>query len=325
MPQLVHLIVADRGEAQSLFQVCQIVLACRDDCNARAGVCDLGGGSEHIADVLIACLLGFFQQVCLYRRIVDQMVYAVCVVPEDTEVLCLRLQGCKTLYHCIAVYHAARIGVHGYAPDRLNGIVFCHQLFNDVHIRTVFLHGNVHQFHAQKFADSEVAVIARHRTEHLYLVILAPRLAAHYAVGHGEGHCPVHDVQAGVAADDDIFRLYTQHGSEECLCFRQTVQTAVVAAVQTVFCLIVVLGQAVGNAVGQIQLFRRGLAAGHIQFQPLCLKCLVLLFTVSGKCFQCFSIHLCYSHDFSPSPHPCELCSFCINLEKPFWESALHF
>ena len=43
------------------------------------------------------------------------------------------------------------------------------------------------------------------------------------------------------------------------------------------------------------------------------------------KMFLIDIIAIGVTHDFSPSPHPCELCSFCINLEKSFWESALHF
>ena len=309
--QLVHLVIADGGEAQRLLQICQVVLAGCDHGDAGARVGDLGGRGEHVADILVTGLLCLLQQVCLYRRIVYQVVYAVGVVPENTEILCLRLQGSKALYNLVAVYHAARIGVHGHAPDRLDGVVFSHQLFYHVHVRAVLLHGDVHQLHAQKFADGKVAVIARHRTEHLHLVILAPGLTAHDAVGHRQGHRPVHDVQAGVAANDNILRLYAQHGSEKRLCLRQAVQTAVVPAVQAVFCLIVILGQAGRDAVGQIQLLRRGLSPGHIQLQTLCLKCLILLFAVCGECFQCFSIHLCYSHDFSPGPHSADSAPFC--------------
>ena len=281
-------------------------------------MCDLRSGSKHIADIFVACFFRFFQQICLYRRIIYQMVYAVSIVPENPEVLCLWLQCGKALYYCIAVDNAAGVGVHRYAPDCLNGVIFCHQLFHKIHIRAVFQHRNVYQLHAQEFTDSKVAVIAGNRAQYLYLVILAPGLAAHHAVGHCQRHCPVHNVQAGVAADNDIFRLYAQHRCKECLCFRQSVQTAIVPAVQSVFCPIIFFCQTGGNPVGQIQLLRRRLTSGHIQLQICCLKCSILLLAFCLKRFQLFPIHFCYSH--------CSLTRPVISgpsLLKKIW-SALH-
>ena len=55
------------------------------------------------------------------------MVYAVGIVPEDTEIVCRRLHGRQSVYHRVAVAYAAGIGMKRYAPHTLyQGIL--HQL-----------------------------------------------------------------------------------------------------------------------------------------------------------------------------------------------------
>ena len=286
MPQLVHLIKTNRCKAQGLLQACQVSFAGCHYCNSAAREGDFRSRCEHIANIFVTNLLCFFQQVCLYRRIIDQMVYTICIIPENPEICCLRLQCCKPLYHFIAIYNPARIGVHRHAPDTLDAFIFCNQLFYDVHIRAIFVHRHIDQFHAKELRYCKMAVISRNRTQELHMIQFAPRCTTQNAIGHCNRHYPVHNVQAGVSIYNNLFRLYAQHRCKECLCFRQSIQNPIVPAVQTVFSPIIALLQAIHHIHAQFQLCWCWLPSGHIQFQIFCLKLLVCLLTFCLKCLQ---------------------------------------
>ena len=58
------------------------------------------------------------------------MVNAVRVIPENTEILSLWGKVCETLYCFIGICDAVRVGVHWYAPDTLDGLVFGNELLD---------------------------------------------------------------------------------------------------------------------------------------------------------------------------------------------------
>ena len=71
MPQLVHLIKTNRCKAQGLLQACQVSFAGCHYCNSAAREGDFRSRCKHIANIFVTNLLCFFQQVCLYRRIIE--------------------------------------------------------------------------------------------------------------------------------------------------------------------------------------------------------------------------------------------------------------
>ena len=216
------------------------------------------------------------------------MMDTICIVPENPEVLCLRLQCSKPLYNSIAVNNAARIRVHRHTPDSLNGVIFCNELFHKIHIRTICKHRYIDHFNAQEFTNCKVTVITRYRTQELYFVIFSPWLAAQHAVGHSKGNCPVHCIQRRISEYNQFFCRNAQHWCQQRLCFRDTIQNTVIAAVQTVFSPIIIFLQNFHHALCQFQLLWSRLSTGHIQLQLFCLISGICSLTVSLKLLQSF-------------------------------------
>ena len=90
---------------------------------------------------------------------------------------------------------------------------------------------------------------------------------------HADGDQVVHQLQAGVAAHENLAGLHAEHIGKQCAGFGQTLQLTVVAGVKAVVGDVVVHLEQVH---GQIHLVRAGLAAGHVQLQIHTLKLLVL-------------------------------------------------
>ena len=82
----------------------------------------------------------------------------------------------------------------------------------------------------------------------------------------------VHHRKAAVAADDDILCRATQDVAEQLFHLRQAIDATVAPAIDTLGTLIISLAGQGQHGVGQIELFWRGSAAGHIELLASGLK-----------------------------------------------------
>ena len=201
---------------------------------------------------------------------------AIRVIPEDTEVVgCARHAG-QAANHLVGIGCAAGIGILRHAPDALDRSVFGHQALHLVHVRAVLVHGNGDHLDAEGLGHAEVPIVTRAGTQPFHLVKLAPRRMAQRAEHPATSHGVVHDVQAGVAEHHHMLGVVVEHDGHKALRLGNAVEHAVVPTVGAIF------GRAVGN-VGdagehghaQVKLCAGGLAARHVQSQPLRLERLV--------------------------------------------------
>ena len=274
MAQLVHLVVADDHRREALAHVLHRVLTAGDGGDARAREGDLARGGEHKDTVLIAVLLGLVQQNRRLDDLIGQVVDDVRLIPEDLEIGGGGLERGKAADRLVAVGVAVGVGVLRHAPDSLDGVILGDELFNHVHVGAVGAHGHGDQLKAHLLGDGKVAVIAGHGAEELAVLDLAPGLRGILETEHhADGDQVIHQLQAGVAAHENLAGLHAEHIGKQCAGLGQTLQFTVVAGVKAVVGDVVVHLEQVH---GQIHLVRAGLAAGHVQLQVHALKLLVL-------------------------------------------------
>ena len=267
MTQLIHLVISDGLYLYLLDDITQIVRRCRQRCYARARKCDLRCRGKLVCQVGIARPLTFCQY--LYQMIlimIVEMMHRVGIVPHDPEVLRRGLEPCKAPYSLIRVGIARRIGILGRAPDALDGRIMRYQILDHIHIRAGRRHGYAYIFDAEIFRDGEMPVISGNDAQKLHLVQLAPRRIAHHTVRHASGDRIVHDIQRGVAVDDDILCRNLHHVRHQLLDLLYTGETAVVAAVGAVRTYqIRITVQCIQQCPGQIELLLARLAPAHVQ------------------------------------------------------------
>ena len=265
--ELVYLVVADRLVLQLIQDVFHIVgRGCqRGDATSREG--DLGGRRDLVDQIGISRALAFRQdldQVVLLR--VVQMMYAVSIVPEDTEVRCGRFQPREPTYSLIAVGDAGRVRVFRHTPDAFDGFVFGNEFFHNVHIRAGLCHRHRDHFDPKVFRDGKVAIVAGHRAEEFHTVQFSPGRIAHDAVCDGTGNGVIHHIQGRIAVNDDRIRRVLHHITQQNACFVNAGQNAVVAAVGAVFAEQIHTGiQDIHHAHGEVELLLGWLPAAHIQ------------------------------------------------------------
>ena len=196
---------------------------------------------------------------------VVQVVNGVGIVPVDPKVHGGGLQAGEAPYGFIGIGDALGVRILGHTPDALDGVVGGHQLLHQVHIRAGGQHGDVDHLNAEILGDGEVPVVAGNGAEELHLVQFAPGGRAHNAADHGPGHGVIHDVQAGVAVDDDLVGPDLHHVGHKLLGLLNAVQHAVVPAVGAVLTgQVAVAAEHIHHAHGEVQLLLAGLAPGHV-------------------------------------------------------------
>jgi len=113
-----------------------------------------------------------------------------------------------------------------------------------------------------------MTVVSGHRAENFHLVQPAPRRVIKDTVDHGTVDRVIHNIQAGVAVDNDIFRLRADHSRDQLLRRLDPVQDTVVSDIRAETApKNRVASQHIHHGLGQIQLFFGRLASGHIQLQ----------------------------------------------------------
>ena len=228
--------MSDRLVLELLHDILQVVGRRRKRGDPAARESDLGRGGELVDQIRIAgSLAGHEDLDQMILPVIVQMMNAVGIVPEDTEVRRSRLEFREAADRLIRVGIAGRVAVLGHAPDSLDRLVLAHQLLDHVHIGAAGIRGNRDHLYAKILCDRKVPVIAGNRAKELDLVQLAPGRIAHDTVCHGSGYSVIHDVQRGIAVDNDVVRIVLHHIADQDLCFMYAGQDAVVAAVSSVF------------------------------------------------------------------------------------------
>ena len=105
-----------------------------------------------------------------------EMMHAIGIIPENAEIGGGGLQPGEAAHRFIIVGNALGIGIFGHAPDALDGIILADQLFNQIHIRSVFFHRNADHLNAEMLANGEMTVVAGDRAEKLHFFQAAPGL-----------------------------------------------------------------------------------------------------------------------------------------------------
>ena len=232
MAQLVHLVVADDHHREAFAHILHAVVTACNGRNTGTREGNLAGRSEHEHAILRAILLAHVQQHGGLDDLLGQVVDDVGLIPEDLEIRGGGLHLGKALDGLIAVSVAIGVGVLRHAPDTLDGIVLCHQLFHNVHIGTVGGHGHADELKAELFSNGKVTVIAGHRAEELTLFHLRPRAGRLREAEHiTDVDEVIHQLQAGVAAHEHLVGLYTEHICKQGAGLVQTLQFAVVAGI----------------------------------------------------------------------------------------------
>ena len=209
----------------------QVAGTCRHCRNARARERDLRGGSKNDRQIDIACFFAFLIKIEEVIRGVGQIMDAVGVIPHDAEIFRGGLECGKTAHCLVGISDAERIGILRHTPDSLDALIAGYQLFHHIHVRAGGEHRDGDKLHAEILCDSKVTVISGRRAQEFDVTLTAPRLASREAVRHAAGNKIEHHVQAGISADNHVFRLYSHHLRENITHFRQAVRHTVVAAV----------------------------------------------------------------------------------------------
>ena len=201
---------------------------------------------------------------------------AIRVIPEDTEVVGRARHAGQAAYHLVGIGCAAGVGILRHAPDALDRSIFGNQALHLVHIRAVLVHGNGDHLDAKGLGHAEVPIVTRTGAQPFHLVKLAPRRMAQRAEHPTTSHGVVHDVQAGVAEHHHMLGVIVEHGGHKALRLGNAVEHAVVSAVRAIFGGAVVdIDDTREHGHAQVKLCAGGLAARHVQSQPLRLERLV--------------------------------------------------
>ena len=289
--ELIQLIMADGLNGHLLFDILQIIIRSGNSRNAGTRKADLRCGAEFIYQIRISGFFTFmqnFQDIILI--IVVQVMYIIGIVPVDAEILSRGLQPCEPAYRFIRISDALRIGILGNTPDSLNRRIFAHKLLHHIHVRAFRSHGNVDHLNPKILRNREMPVVTGHRAEELHDRKLAPGRTAADAMRHGTRHRIIHDIQAGIAIDDDLVGGNLDQIGKKLLGFLNTVDHTIVSAVNS-FPALQIGGavQHIHHSHGNVKLLRRRLSSGHIQLQAHSLKFFIFRFQFFTQGFQFFS------------------------------------
>ena len=304
MAQLIHLVEADGLNADELGHVLHVGLAARKARNARAGERHLARGSELEDHVGVAVLLALAQNVLKGDEVAVELVDAVGVVPHQQEVGSRGLHLRNALDGLVGVDDAIGVRVLRHVPHALDARVL-DEVFDNVHVGAVFGHRDGDELKAEALGHLEVAVIARRGAEPFDALFLAPRLfAVQQAVGVGLGDRVVHELEARIAAGEDLRGLAAEDIGEQLTRALKTLELAVVAGVHAAVHALLGAGQRGQDAADKVELLLARLTARHVELEALGLPALVF-----GGHLVVFALAMVgrYFNALHCSPPPCWL------------------
>ena len=136
--------------------------------------------------------------------ILSEIMYGVGIIPHNTEVGGGTLHRGKTAHRFRRIGDTRGVAVLRHAPYTLYGRIQGKAL-HLVHIGAVFGHFDGDHLYTKRLTDAEVAVIAGGRAKEDHALLAYPRTGGIAgAVQHRACNGIVHQVQAGVAANDDV-------------------------------------------------------------------------------------------------------------------------
>ena len=202
---LVDLVKADGLRRKDRADLLQVLLTRRHDRQAGTRERDLRRGRKIEDVVLRAVFLRARKDVRQMHILIVQLVYGVCVVPEDPEIRCRGLHCCKQLHRFVRIRVAVRVRELRHTPDALHRRIRASQIVYRIHVRTVRRHLYRHHFNAQRPADREVTVVSGRRADELDPSLSAPRLVtACHTKEHTAQDRVVHRGQRGVAQNEKL-------------------------------------------------------------------------------------------------------------------------
>ena len=98
--KLVQFVMSDRLNSHIFAEIIQVCFGCCYCCDTGTREADLGCGSKFVNNVRISCfrtLVKDLKKEVLVVIIKMMVMYAVRIVPVDTEIRCCRFQACKAL------------------------------------------------------------------------------------------------------------------------------------------------------------------------------------------------------------------------------------
>ena len=116
-------------------------------------------------------------------------------------------------------------------------------------------------------------VISGNGAEKLYRIQFAPGGASQYAMRITAADGIIHDIEGGVAVNDNIIWIVLHHVAKQNTCFINARQLAIITAVGAIITGEIRIGiENIHHAHRQVQLFLAGLSAAHIEMEFEVLK-----------------------------------------------------
>ena len=273
--QLVELVGADEAGLQALGELGDDRGARTDKADTGAREGDLGRRGKGHHAVLGARRASEVKDVCELVGLVVQVVHAVGVVPEDTEIG----RGCGHLdqaaHGILAKGDARGVGILGHAPDTLDGIVGGNEALDLVHVGAVVSHRDGDVLDAQVGGDTKVAIVAGNGAQELDLLAVVRGLVGVPGLAAARAATPEHagdvmlDQQARRTQHERLLGGAAQKLPCQLACRRNTLEAAVVGTIDVAIVQIGVGVEDIEHGARDVHLGGRRLAAGHIERQAL--------------------------------------------------------
>ena len=273
--QGIDLVVGDGLDADELLQVGLVGLARGHDGEARAGQRHLRRGGEFVDHIGIARLAAECQDVPEGDEVAVKLVDAVGIVPHEGKIGRGGLQSRNARDGLVGIDDAVGVRILRHAPHALDSRIL-DSFFDQIHIRAGRGHGDGDELKAETLGHLEMAVVAGSGAEPFDALFLAPRLfAVQQAVGVGLGDRVVHELEARIAAGEDLRGLAAEDIGEQLTRALKTLELAVVAGVHAAVHALLGAGQRGQKAADHVELLLARLAACHVELEALGLPALV--------------------------------------------------
>ena len=258
--ELVELVGGDQADLERAGDLGDVRGRGAEECDARTGERDLGGGGDGEDAVLVAGLARAVEDVRELLGLLAEIVHGVGVVPHDAEIGGGALHGSQAADRLVRIGHTG-----GDAEHALDGGIRRHEALDLIHVGAGLGHADGDVLDAEVLGEAEVAVVTGGGAQPLHAVELVPGGVAGNALLPVVHDDVLHDVEAGGAEHDGLLGGDAQELAGELARGRDSLEAAVVGAVHAF------IGEVGGGAQevehGDVHLRGRGLAAGHVELE----------------------------------------------------------